>query len=453
MVDPSALTLLISCVRHTAMRAAEWTDEHRRTRRTPETAPVSDTISGPANALDAGADALPRRALLTIAALTAVAPLVTDLYLPGLPDLARSLDTSEAMAQLTMSVCLVGLALGQLVAGPVSDRVGRLRPLRWGVLVLVVTSLLCAVATDVRVLLALRLLQGLAGAAALVVARAVVRDVYDGSRAAKVFSDLVLVSGLAPVVGPMVGGQLLAVTDWRGLFVVLGLVSGLLLAACWLVLAETRPAAVRMAAPRRPQALRALLADGGFRIFLVMSALLGVVLFTYISMSSFVLQGDYGVAPVGYAWIFGANAVGMIVGSQVSARFVVRLGAVTMLTGGVVTLAAGTLLTALALTTEVPLPLVVAPLWLVLAGLGASFGNSTALALVPHARDAGAAAALLGASQFLLGAAVPPLVSLGGASGPVMGLTMAGAGLGALAALVAIRRTARRVSGTGTSAH
>jgi MFS transporter, DHA1 family, multidrug resistance protein len=443
VVGPSALTLLTSCVRHTAMRAAEWTDERRRVRRTPKTAPVSDTISGPTHPLDSGVGALPRRALVTIAALTAVAPLVTDLYLPGLPALARSLDTSEAMAQLTMSVCLVGLALGQLVAGPLSDRVGRLRPLRWGVLVLVVTSLLCAVATDVRILLALRLLQGLAGAAAMVVARAIVRDVYDGSRAAKVFSDLMLVSGLAPVVGPMVGGQLLTVTDWRGLFVVLGLVSGLLLAACWLVLTETRPAVAREAAPRRPRALRALLIDGGFRSFLVLSALFGMVLFTYISMSSFVLQGDYGIGPVTYAWIFGANAVGMIVGSQVSARFVVRVGAVTMLTGGVVVLSGGTLLAALALVTEAPLALVLAPLWLVLAGLGASFGNNTALALVPHARDAGAAAALLGASQFLLGAAVPPLVSLGGASGPAMGLTMAVAGIGALVTLVAIRRSAR----------
>ncbi|MDN4174064.1 multidrug effflux MFS transporter [Nocardioides sp. SOB77] len=381
---------------------------------------------------------LSRTVLVTLGALTAVAPLVTDLYLPGLPDLARSLGTSEAMAQLTMSVCLVGLALGQLVAGPWSDRVGRMRPLRWGVVVLTVTSLLCAVATNVWVLLALRLVQGLAGAAAMVVARAIVRDVYDGARAAKVFSELMLVMGLAPVLGPLLGGQLLAVTDWRGIFVFLGLVGALLAAACWLVLHETRPEDVRSQAPVRRRALRRLVADTRFRGFMVMSALLGVVLFGYISMSSFVLRGDYSLGPVAYAWVFGANAAGMVVGSQVSARLVGQVGPAALLRAGVLLVAGASVASAVALALEAPLAVVAVPLWLVLAGLGMSMGNSTALALVPHAADAGSAAALLGASQFLLGAAVPPLVSVGGVSGTLMGATMATAGVSALLALVLV---------------
>jgi MFS transporter, DHA1 family, multidrug resistance protein len=393
---------------------------------------------------------LPRRVLVTLGALTAVAPLVTDLYLPALPDLARSLGTSEAMAQLTMSVCLVGLALGQLVAGPLSDRVGRTVPLRCGVLVLLVTSLLCAVASDVAVLLALRLVQGLAGAAAMVIARAVVRDVYDGSRAATVFSQLMLVTGLAPVVGPLIGGQLLAFTDWRGIFVALGVIAAVLLVACWLVLPETRPAAARAAAPRRPRALRSLLADRHLRGFLAMSALLGVVLFTYISMSAFVLQDDYGLGPVAFAWLFAANAVGLILGSQLSARLVGRVGPASMLTWGVLVTSGATTASAVALVLHAPLAVLVVPLWLVLAGLGMSVGNSTALALAPHPADAGAAAALLGASQFLLGAAVPPLVSLAGASGPTMGLTMAAAGIGLLAAL---RLALRWIPPTDCRAH
>jgi DHA1 family bicyclomycin/chloramphenicol resistance-like MFS transporter len=380
---------------------------------------------------------LSRTVLVTLGALTAVAPLVTDLYLPGLPDLARSLGTSDALAQLTMSVCLVGLALGQLVAGPLSDRIGRMRPLRWGVLVLAVTSFLCAVATDVWVLLALRLVQGLAGAAAMVVARAIVRDVYDGARAAKVFSELMLVMGLAPVLGPLLGGQLLALTDWRGIFVFLGAVGLLLVAACWLVLHETRPAGVRAAVPVRRRALRGLLAQRRFRGFLVLSALLGVVLFAYISMSSFVLRGNYGLGPVAYAWVFGANAAGMIVGGQVSARLVGRLGPATLLRRGLTIVCGATVALAVALQLDVPLAVAAVPLWLVLVGLGMSFGNSTALALVPHAGDAGAASALLGASQFLLGATVPPLVSIGGVSGPLMGITMATAGVGALITMVA----------------
>jgi DHA1 family bicyclomycin/chloramphenicol resistance-like MFS transporter len=385
-------------------------------------------------------DRLPRRGLLTLGALTATAPLVTDLYLPALPDLARSLGTSDAAAQLSMSVCLVGLALGQLVAGPLSDRVGRMRPLRWGVLVLVVTSFLCAIATDVVVLLGLRLVQGLAGAAAMVIARAIVRDVYDGARAAKVFSDLVLVMGLAPVLGPVIGGQLLVVTDWRGIFVLLGVIATGLLAASWWCLAETRPPEVRAASPSHQRALRSLVADRRFRSFMVISSLLGIVLFTYISMSSFVLRDDFGLGPVAYASVFGANAVGMMVGSQVSSRLVGRFGPATMLRGGLLLIAGATTCLAVVFAVDGPLAVALVALWLVLAGLGMSLGNSTGLALGPHAARAGAAAALLGASQFLLGAAIPPLVSLGGASGQVMGATMAAAGLGSLLALrVALR--------------
>jgi DHA1 family bicyclomycin/chloramphenicol resistance-like MFS transporter len=385
---------------------------------------------------------LPRPVLVLLGALTAVAPLVTDLYLPALPQLARSLGTSAAMAQLTMSVCLVGLALGQLVAGPLSDRVGRTVPLRCGVLVLLVASLLCAVVTDVRLLLVLRLVQGLAGAAAMVIARAVVRDVYDGSRAAVVFSQLMLVSGLAPVVGPMVGGQLLAFTDWRGIFLALGLIAAVLLVACWLLLPETRPAATRAAAPRRSRALRSLLADRQLRGFLALSALFGVVLFTYISMSAFVLQDGYGLGPIAYAWLFGANSVGLVLGSQLSARLIGRIGAATTLTCGVLVTSGATTATAAALVLSAPLVVLLPPLWLVLAGLGMSLGTGTGLALAPHPADAGAAAALIGTSQFLLGAAVPPLVSLAGAGGPVMGLTMAAAGIGLLGALRLTRRTA-----------
>lgn len=385
---------------------------------------------------------LSRRGLLTLGALTATAPLVTDLYLPALPDLARSLGTSEAAAQLTMSVCLVGLALGQLVAGPLSDRIGRTRPLRWGVLILVATSFLCAIATNIVLLLVLRLVQGLAGAAALVIARAIVRDVYDGAHAAKVYSDLILVMGLAPVIGPVVGGQLLIVTDWRGIFVLLGVIAVALLAACWWCLDETRPPVVRAASPIQRRALRSLVADAHFRSFMVITALLGVVLFTYISMSSFVLRNDFGLGPVAYAMTFGVNAVGMVIGSQVSARLVGRLGPARMLRLGLLLIAAATTSLAITFALDGPLAVALVALWLVLAGLGMSMGSCTSLALGPHAGRAGAAAALLGASQFLLGAAVPPLVSLGGASGQIMGATMASAGLGSLLALrVAVRRS------------
>ena len=195
-------------------------------------------------------DGLSLPVLLTLGSLTAVAPLVTDMYLPALPDLARALGTSDALAQLSLSVTLVGLALGQLMVGPLSDRVGRLTPLRWGVLALAVTSFLCALSGSIAVLLVLRLAQGLAGAAALVIVRAIVRDLCSET-GPQVFSELMLVMGLAPVVGPVLGGQVLRFTDWRGIFVILGILSLTLLAACRLVLTETRPAHSARAAPCR----------------------------------------------------------------------------------------------------------------------------------------------------------------------------------------------------------
>ncbi|WP_457190497.1 multidrug effflux MFS transporter [Nocardioides sp. P5_E3] len=382
-------------------------------------------------------DTLPLRTLVVLGALTAAAPLVTDFYLPSLPDLARSLGTDEAIAQLTISVSIVGLALGQLVAGPWSDRVGRLLPLRAGVLMLAVTSLLCALAGNIETLLALRLAQGLAGAATLVVARAVVRDVYDGARAARIFSELILVMGLAPVVGPVIGGQLLRVTDWRGIFVALAVLAALLLVATLALVEETwTPRAIGSSG-----GFRVVLGDRTFRRFMVLSGCLGVVLFSYISMSSFVLREEYAIGPVAFSWIFGANAVAMVVGGQVTARLVHRHGPATMLRIGLMLMAVSASCLALALMAAPSLPWVLVPLWLVLCGLGLSFGNATALALSKHATSAGSASALIGTSQFLCGAAVPPLVSVGGATGTAMGATMAAAAVVALVVGARLTRT------------
>lgn len=381
---------------------------------------------------------LPLRTLVLLGALTAAAPLVTDFYLPALPDLARSLGTTEAAAQLTVSVSIVGLALGQLVAGPLSDRIGRLAPLRVGVLLLAITSFLCAFADDIAVLLGLRLAQGLAAAATLVVARAVVRDVYDGARAARIFSELILVMGLAPVVGPMVGGQLLRVTDWRGIFVTLGLITTVLLLATLALLEETwRPRAAGS-----PSGFGILLRDRAFVGFMVVAGCLGVVLFSYISMSPFVLREEHGVGPVAFSWIFGANAAGMVVGGQVNARLVGRHGPAAMLRVGLTVLASGACCLAVVLALGASLGVVLVPLWVVLCGLGMSFGNATALALVPHGSVAGSASALLGTSQFLLGATVPPLLSLDGTTGVAMGAAMSLAAVVALA--VGLRLVAPR---------
>lgn len=390
---------------------------------------------------------LPLPVLVVIGALTAVPPLVTDFYLPGLPSMARSLGAPDSLAQLTISLCLLGLALGQLFVGPLSDRVGRMRPLRWGVALLAATSFLCAVSGSLWILLIARLLQGLAGSAAVVIARAIVRDVYDGPRVAKVFSELMLVMGLAPVVGPILGGQLLRFTDWRGIFVALGIVTSVLLVASWTVLHETRPPGAIPLAVRTRRTLWALVRDPHFAAYLVVTGLGGVILFTYIGMSPFVLQDGYGLSAVGYSIVFGANAVGLVLGSQLNARLVMRIGAATMLRAGLTLMLVASALVMVAQWLGATKLLVLVPLWFVLVGFGAVMGNAAALALEPHREIAGTASALLGAANFVLGGLVPPLVSAGGTGGPVMGLTMTIAGAAALGTLVVAtrrRKVARR---------
>lgn len=393
---------------------------------------------------------LPLPVLVVIGALTAVPPLVTDFFLPGLPSMARSLGASDAMGQLTISLCLLGLALGQLVVGPLSDRVGRMRPLRWGVALLAVTSFLCAVSGSLWILLVARLLQGLAGSAAVVIARAIVRDVYDGPRVAKVFSELMLVMGLAPVVGPIVGGQLLRFTDWRGIFVVLGILTSLLLAASWALLHETRTPDADPVAVRTGRALWSLVRDPHFAAYMVVTGLGGVILFTYIAMSPFVLQDGYGLSAVGYSVVFGANAVGLVIGSQLNARLVMRVGPAPMLRYGLILMMVASALVMVAQWRDAPKMLVLVPLWFVLVGFGTVMGNAAALALEPHREIAGAASALLGAANFILGGLVPPLVSAGGTGGPVMGLTMTIAAAVALGALLLVLRTTRQATGPAT---
>lgn len=391
----------------------------------------------------ASADHLPRIVLVVIGALTAVPPLVTDLYLPALPDVARTLGAPDALAQLTISLCLLGLALGQLFVGPLSDRVGRMRPLRWGVALLTVTSLLCAVSGNLWILLAARLLQGLAGSAAVVIARAIVRDVYHGPQVARVFSELMLVMGLAPVVGPVVGGQLLRFTDWRGIFVALGILSALLLAASWVLLHETRTPRAHPSGLSTGRVLWSLVRDAHFGAYLIVTGLGGVILFSYIGMSSFVLQNGFGLSAVGYSIVFGANSVGLVIGSQLNARLVMRVGPATMLRCALGVLLVASALVMTAQLAGGPLMSVLIPLWFVLVGFGGIMGNATALALEPHREVAGAASALLGSANFVLGGLVPPLVSIGGTGGAVMGVTMTLAGALAFATLVLVIRPGR----------
>jgi DHA1 family bicyclomycin/chloramphenicol resistance-like MFS transporter len=371
------------------------------------------------------------------------------MYLPGLPALGRDLDAPAWEVQLTLTACLAGLALGQILAGPLSDRFGRRRPLLVGVGAYAAASLLCAVAPSIGVLVALRFAQGIAGAAGIVVARAVVRDMHSGVAAARFFSLLMLVNGLAPILAPVIGGQVLTVTSWRGVFLVLTAIGLLLLLATATGLRET------LAPERRhpggvAETLRTFVALLSDRVFLGHALACGLsfgAMFAYISGSPFVIQDIYGASPQLYSLMFAGNALGLVAASQANRALLRRLEPLQIVRAAlsVQALAAVALLVVVAAGAGVwgIVPL----LFVVVASLGLVIPNATALALADHPRVAGSASGLLGVLQFIVGAAAAPLVGVGGTGTALpMALTIAVLGVGGMLSATVLASRPQRIA-------
>jgi DHA1 family bicyclomycin/chloramphenicol resistance-like MFS transporter len=366
--------------------------------------------------------------VLVLGALIALGPLTIDMYLPAFPALAGELGASDSQTQLTLTGMLAGLALGQLLIGPLSDAFGRKRPLVLGLLTHAAASLLAALAPSISVLAGVRVLQGLAGAAISVVAMAIVRDLFSGYAVARLMSRLMLVIGLAPILAPSIGGLILRWTSWRGIFAVLAVIAVGLTAVAVLGVRETlepdrrRPA--NLAATLRTY--RGLLADGSFVALVLIGGLMMSAVFAYVSGSSFVLQDGYAMDEQTFGLVFGANAVGLTIASQLNPVLIRTLGVVNVLTGAVmVAAAAASALVVVGLTGFGGLPGVLLPLAVVVAAAGLSLPNTPALALTRHGESAGTAAAMLGSVQFGIGAAVAPLVgAFGSTSALPMGLVM-----------------------------
>ncbi|GAA2275621.1 Bcr/CflA family drug resistance efflux transporter [Streptomyces ruber] len=384
---------------------------------------------------------------LVLGGLTATPPLAMDMYLPALPEVTEALSAPAATVQLTLTACLLGMALGQLVVGPMSDRWGRRRPLLAGMAVYVVATALCAVAPTVETLVAFRLVQGLAGAAGIVIARAVVRDLYDGMEMARFFSTLMLVSGVAPIVAPVLGGQVLRVTDWRGVFVVLVGLGIALTAVVWARLPETLAPAERHAGGVREtlHAMRGLLADRVFTGYMLAGGFTFATLFAYVAASPFVVQSVFGASPQTYSLLFGVNSIGLVIAGQVNGRILVgRVSLERVLTVGlgVVTAAAVALLL---MTTgvfgEAGLVPVSVALFVLMSAMGVTLPNMQTLALLRVRHAAGSASALLGTSSFLIGAIASPLVGVAGEDTAVpMAVVQLAAVLVAAACFVALCR-------------
>ena len=357
--------------------------------------------------------------IVILGSLVAIGPLSIDMYLPGLPEITRSLDASAAAVQLSLTACVAGLAVGQLVAGPMSDRFGRRRPLVAGLVTYSGVSLLCALAPTVLALTGLRFLQGLAGGAGIVIGRAVVRDLYSGAQAAKLFSSLMLVTGLAPILAPVVGAQILKVTTWPGIFVVLAALSAAIVTLAAIALPETLPKERRDPGGHTLATMRHLLTQRSFLGYALTAGLAFGALFAYISGSPFVLQEIYGLSPQAFSLAFGANGLGLVIGSQINARLVTRYGPAYLLRRAllVITVAAA----ALVAVTIIDLGVwpVIACTFVVMSTLSFVMPNSTALSLAEHGAVAGTASALLGVTQFLIGGLAAPLVGIGGTGSAV----------------------------------
>lgn len=382
--------------------------------------------------------------VLILGSLSAFGPLSTDMYLPALPAISAELGATMSQTQLTLSAGILGLALGQLIVGPLSDTIGRRRPLLGGIAAFTLASLLCMVAPSVYALLLLRLVQGLAGAAGIALALAIASDLYAGVALARCLALLMLVSGVAPIVAPVIGSQLLTVTSWRGIFVVLAIFGAVLLGAAWLSLRETLPAERRQPGGVAV-ALRgfgALLRERRFVGYALTSGLAFAACIVYISVSPFILQAVYGLSPQRLGLVFGANALALVVMSQISGAIVGRFAPQTLLRWGVALLGAGALFLLVAVLGGLGLPGVLAALLAVVASMGFIAPNAATLALT-NARAAGSAAAVLGVLQFSIGALAAPLVGLGGTETALpMAATIAAFGLATGGALLIVSRAA-----------
>jgi MFS transporter, DHA1 family, multidrug resistance protein len=379
----------------------------------------------------------PRRVVLILGTLTAFAPLSTTIYLPALPSAAHDLGANASEIQLTISALVAGIALGQVVAGPLSDRFGRRGPLLVGLALYAAASLVCAVAPSTPTLITARFGQGLAGAAGIVIGRAIVRDLHSGAAAARLFSMLVLVTGVAPVVAPLIGGQILTVGSWRLIFVALAAIGAIVAIAAALGLPETLPPQRRHPGGVRDTArtLGRLLTERSLVGYALACGLAYGAMVAYISGSSFVLQNVYGASPQAYSAMFAVTALGLVVASQVGARLVGRLGPRRLLTIGVTTSASGGLVALLAVVAGLGLAVLLPALMLTVSSHGIVLPNATALALADHRDVAGSASAAMGLVQYTIGGAIAPVAGLGGEHTALpMTVAMAALGIGAVLA-------------------
>jgi DHA1 family bicyclomycin/chloramphenicol resistance-like MFS transporter len=360
--------------------------------------------------------------------LSAFGPLSIDMYLPALPNLANDLHCNTSLAQLSLTACLFGLALGQMFAGPISDVHGRRGSLLVGMVLYVVSSLLCVVAPTIWVLIVMRFVQGLAGAAGIVISRAMARDLYSGAELTRFFSMLMLVSGVAPILAPILGGQLLQFTSWRGIFIVLVGVGMFMLVAVFLGLSETLPDTLHSQGGLKNTLLtfQGLIGNRKFMGYALAQGFSSAAMFAYIAGSPFVLQNIFGVSPQMFSLLFAMNSLGIIIASQITGRLTGRIHDTTLLVAGLlIAFVGGAVLLAMILLGG-ELSSILLPLFFVVSSGGIIGTSCFSLAMQDQARAAGSASALMGLLTFIFGGFMAPLVGIAGSYTAIpMGIVIA----------------------------
>ena len=346
--------------------------------------------------------------------MTAIAPLSTDMYLPALPEVQEAFSVPTSLVQMTLTMTTLGMALGQILAGPLSDLLGRRKPLLIGMLVFVGATLGCVLAQNIYLFLFFRFFAGFAGASGIVISRAIARDVCEGSELTWFFSVLMMVNGFAPIIAPVIGGQILLFANWRATFILLTLI-GVVLAGATLAYQETLPKEQR--SKNMMDSLKKfplLLHDRYFLGHCLLQCFVFGAFFSYLSGSSFVFQNIYGVSPQVFSMIFAVSGVGLLLAGILPARLAGRVPDIVMLKYAVLVPLIGSSLLLIVFFVSAPLPVIFILLFITIIPLSVMGAASFSLALSRQGKNAGSASALIGCFSMLLGACMMPVVGIAG---------------------------------------
>jgi DHA1 family bicyclomycin/chloramphenicol resistance-like MFS transporter len=357
------------------------------------------------------------RFVMVLGALGAFGPLSMDMYLPSLPSLTKDLQTTTSLAQLSITACLIGLAVGQIILGPLSDKYGRKGPLLAGLVTFTLVSFLCSITTSIGWLVLLRLIQGMAGAAGMVISRAIARDLYNGPKLTKFFSMLMAINGIFPILAPILGGFVLRFTSWHGIFVVLCVIGFLLFLGSLICIPETLLVEKRISGGLSAtlSTMGSIFRDKQFVGFALVLGLVMGAMFCYISASSFVLQDMFNVSPQGFSLFFATNGFGIVMMSQLAGLLAGRVNARKILRTGIYIATIGSIALFASLLLNPPrLIAVIIPLFLVVSMVGLVNSTAFSLAMQTQEKAAGSASAILGLGMNTVGALLSPIVGIGG---------------------------------------